>query len=249
MKKPIFTLLCLLGICQLGAAREVRTLETEIPQVPEGVPAATYPVPRSDWLVGVQRQIEAGKKVAADTRVILDGDSITAGWRRFWKTHFPEVPTHNFAISGDRTQHLLWRLQQGQAEGMKPAVILLMIGTNNLGHRESEEDVVAGIRTVVEGYRQRCPDAVIYLQALLPRYLGSYLGEPTDVWPKKVHAVNREIAKLADGKQVIYLDVGHVFLQEDGTIDRALMPDLLHPSEQGYAAWAEALKPLLQSIQ
>jgi lysophospholipase L1-like esterase len=245
MKKSIFTLLCLMGVCQLGVAREVRTLETEIPQVPEGETVATYPVPRTDWVAGVRWQIEAGKKAAANTSVILDGDSITAGWRRHWKTLFPDVPAFNFAIGGDRTQHLLWRLQQGQGEGMKPEVIFLMIGTNNLGHNESEKDVIEGVRATVEAYRQLFPEAVIYLQAILPRGRGSYLEDSNDSYAKKIKAVNSEIVKLADGKQVIWLDLSHVFLKEDGTIDNTLMPDLLHPSKEGYAAWAEVIKPLM----
>jgi len=220
----------------------MRTLDTELPAIPKGVPAATYAMPRTEWVTNVSNLIKEGRKVAATTRVVVDGDSIHAGWRRIWVTHFPSVPVFNFAIAGDRTQNLLWRIDQGQLDGFKPQAVLLLIGTNNIGNMESVEDTVAGVKAVVAEYRKRCPEAVIYLQALLPRAGTTY-------WMEKVKGVNAGIASLDDGKQVLVLDVSKAFLKEDGTIDRELMPDLLHPSEKGYAAWAERLRPVLSKYE
>lgn len=220
----------------------VRTLETELPAIPEGVPAATYPLPRTDWVASFNNLLKESRKAAAGTRIVVDGDSIFAGWRRFWTAHFPNVPTFNFAIAGDRTQHLLWRMKQGQLEGFQPRAVLLMIGTNNIGNMESVEDTVAGIKAVVAGYRKRCPQATIYVHALLPR-------GGTEVWMEKVRKVNAGLISLNDETQVIVLDVSKAFLNEDGTIKKELMPDLLHPNEEGYGAWAEQLRPILSKYE
>ncbi len=248
MKTQLFVALCLFTGVLTGQEPRVRTIETELPVVPEGIAAATYPMPRTEWVVNVRNMIADGQKVAGTTRLILDGDSINAGWRRFWRHHFSHIPTYNFAMSGDRTQHLLWRLEQGQVENMKPEVILLMIGTNNLGNGESVEDTIAGIQAVVDAYRKRFPDAVIYLHGLLPRSTGSF-RDTNNVWAQRIQKVNQGVSSLADGKNVFFLDVNHVFLMEDGTINREYMADLLHPTEKGYAAWAEVLRPVLDSLQ
>lgn len=218
-----------------------RTLAEELPVIPSGIRPSVYPLPRTDWATTVQNIFAEAKNAGPTTELILDGDSITAGWRRFWKDHFPKAKIYNFAISGDRTQHLLWRLQQGQLNSMHPKMVLLMIGTNNLGNKESPEDTIAGVQAVVEEYRKLCSDADIYVLGLLPR-------GPKQELRAQIQTVNEAIAKLEDGKHVFYLDCSDVFLKDDGQIDPALMPDYLHPSEKGYAAWAKVLKPLIEKL-
>lgn len=241
MKKRIFGLwLCLL----IGVAHaEPSGLAAELPRIPEGSRASTYPVPRTDWVEKVAALFAESRRKAAQIEVILDGDSITAGFRKEWAKHFPKVKAFNFAMIGDRTQHLLWRLSQGQLEGLRPKVVVLLIGTNNLGLSESVADTVEGIRAVVAEYRRQCPEAVLILQGLFPRGRG-----PGTPFLPKVKAVNEAISTLHDGKNVFYVDFGARFLTAEGEVDAVLLPDYLHPKEKGYTVWAEALRPVLARV-
>lgn len=217
----------------------VRTLATELPTVPEGVVPATYAMPRTEWVVNVSNLIKKGQEAAEKTQVVLDGDSITAGWRRFWDSHFGETPTFNFAMGGDRTQHLLWRVAQGQLANFKPKLVVLMIGTNNLGNGETPADTALGVEAVVKQYRQHCPNATILLQGLLPR--GKNQAD-------RVKEVNAAISKLHDGEKVFYVDFAKAFTDEKGQVRTDLMPDSLHPNAEGYKVWAAELKPQLEKL-
>lgn len=242
MKKQLLSLVILsVGVLSAQDAG-IRTLASELPVVPKGVPPSTYPMPRTEWVVNVQNMIREGQKSAESTKLILDGDSITAGFRRFWNIHFSHIPAFNFAMAGDRTQHLLWRLEQGQVENMRPQMVLLMIGRNNQSHNDSAKDIIAGVTEVVNQYRKRCPDAVIYLQSIIPG--GSHTGEEQEI----TRDVNKGIAQLADGRHIVFLDISEIFLLEDGSLNREFLPDTLHPSKEGYAAWAEVLRPIVEKL-
>lgn len=189
---------------------------------------------------------EAIKKGPVD--LLFVGDSITDAWRRGaqhklfterWGKHNPL----NLGIGGDRTQHVLWRLENGEVEGIKPKVVVLMIGTNNLGNKESPEDTIAGVKAVVGSLRERLPEAKILLLAVFPR------GEkPDDKFRAQIKTVNDAIAKLDDGKHIKYLDIGPKFLAEDGTLTKEIMPDALHPNEKGYQIWADAIGPTVDEM-
>lgn len=181
------------------------------------------------------------QKRAADIKLVFDGDSITAAWLKdglpIWNERYAPLGAVDFGIPGDRTQQLLWRLENGQLNNLKPKLVFLMIGTNNSGTPEPEQ-IAAGIEAIVKQYRERCPDAVIALQAIFPRG-----ATPDDPRRKTNIATNALIAKLADGDKVIYLDFGDKFLNPDGTLSKEVMPDLLHLSPKGYQIWAEAIQP------
>lgn len=187
--------------------------------------------------------MEARAKVTEPITVIFDGDSITDGWqgggRKIWDKTFASRGAFDFGISGDKTQHVLWRLSQGQVEGLDPKLVLIMIGTNNLGSNTAEE-IAEGVGAIVAEYQKRLPNAVIVLQAIFPR------GQsPADPARAKIKAINEMIAKLGDGKKVVYVDFGDKFLAADGTLPAEVMPDFLHPSEKGYEIWAEAITPVV----
>jgi beta-glucosidase len=181
---------------------------------------------------------------AASIDVVFDGDSITDLWQKagaqVWATAFASYHPFDFGISGDTTQNLLWRLAHGQAQGLHPKVILLMIGTNDMKYTSSPQEIADGVAAVIQQYRKICPDAVIILQSIFPR-----AKLPTDPYRLKVNATNPLLAKLGDGSKVIYLDFGDKFLAPDGTISKEIMPDYLHPSEKGYQIWADAISPVL----
>jgi len=232
------------GFALAQGSGEVWPMPTSFPAPPADVPAATFPLPRLDWPARVANTNDRAQKLADSIQLIFDGDSITDGWqgrgKQIWADRYARFGAFDFAIGGDRTQHLLWRLSQGQVDHLRPKLVAVMIGTNNLGNNESVEDTIAGVKTVVAEYRKRCPDAVVLLQAIFPR--GEEPGHPLRA---KVQEVNKQIAKLADGGKVVYIDFGDRFLQPDGTISAEIMPDFLHLSEKGYGIWADAIQPVI----
>jgi lysophospholipase L1-like esterase len=142
-------------------------------------------------------------------------------------------------LAGDKTEHLLWRLSQGQMNGMHPKLIVLLIGTNNLGSNTNEQ-IAEGIKAILAEYRRVCPDAVILLQGIFPRG-----HEASDPFRARIKEINKVIATYADGKKVLFLDFGDKFLQPDGTLSAEISPDFLHPSAKGYQIWSDAIQPVI----
>ena len=188
--------------------------------------------------------------------VLFVGDSITDAWRRnadernrgmgglkVFEQHYGSMDPLNLGIGGDRTQHVLWRLENGEVEGISPRVAVLMIGTNNLG-ANTDDEIVAGITKIVKTLRTKLPQTKVLLLGIFPR------GEkPDDKNRARIKAINEQIAKLDDGGNTIkYLDIGAKFLAEDGTLTKDVMPDALHPNEKGYQIWAEAMNPTLREM-
>jgi lysophospholipase L1-like esterase len=176
--------------------------------------------------------------------VVFLGDSITdffatRGAEAWNRDIAPLGAVADFGISGDRTQWLLWRVQHGELDGTGARVVVLMIGTNNLG-AATPQNVARGVAAVVAAVQAKLPGATIVLNALLPR------GTPDDPLRAKLADVNARLQPLADGTRVRWLDAGAGFLASDGTIPTELMPDGLHPAAPGYEVWATALRPVLQ---
>ncbi|TSA36788.1 MAG: GDSL family lipase [Verrucomicrobiaceae bacterium] len=178
--------------------------------------------------------------------MIFDGDSITDNWqaegKQIWAERYGKLDAFDFGISGDRTEHLLWRLSQGQMNNMHPRLIAIMIGTNNM-FTNSEAQIAEGVKAVVDDYRRRCPDATILLQGIFPRG-----HEATDPVRSKIKTINNIIAGFADGNKIIYRDFGDKFLETDGTLSSDVMPDFLHPNVKGYQIWADAIQPVIDQF-
>lgn len=203
------------------------------------------------WLPRHAQKLEEKRQlIAAGTppQVVFIGDSITQGWekegRPVWERHFASLPGLALGFGGDRTENVLWRLQHGEIDGLAPRAVVLMIGTNNTGHRaENPETTAAGIKRLLDEIRQRLPQAQVLLLAVFPR------GEkPDDVLRGINRRVNQLIAGFADGRRVHFLDIGPALLQPDGTLGKDVMPDLLHPNERGYEIWQRAMAPTLQRL-
>lgn len=177
------------------------------------------------------------------------GDSITHGWeeagREVWKEFFADHHPFNIGFSGDRTEQVLWRFENGEIDGIEPKVAVVMIGTNNTGHRqESTEDTAAGIEAIVQQLRTKLPKTHVVLLAIFPRS-----ESPRDGARVRNDAINAQLAKkYADVPHVTYLDIGHAFLNDDGTLKHDLMPDWLHPNAAGYRVWAQAIQPTLARL-
>jgi lysophospholipase L1-like esterase len=149
----------------------------------------------------------------------------------------------NLGISGDRTQHVLWRLDNGNVDGIRPRVAVLMIGTNNSADdRNTAPEMVQGIRAVVQKIRDKMPDTRILLLGIFPR------GADFNPQRGKILQVNQVIRNLDDGVTVHYLDIGHLFVDADGKIPKDVMNDSLHLTPRGYQMWAEAIEPKLRQL-
>ena len=179
--------------------------------------------------------------------VLFLGDSITDGWRgsgkQVWEKNYAPLKAANFGIGGDRTQHVLWRLQHGELEGINPKVAVLMIGTNNLGGN-TDEQIAEGVKAIVEEIHKQKPETKVLLLGIFPR-----AASAKDSTRKKIKDINEMISKLDDGgKHVKYLDIGDKFLDAEGNLSKDIMPDYLHPNAKGYEIWAEAIDPTLKQM-
>ncbi len=217
--------------------------------------SAIKPEPREgNWTKRHDSFVEIAKQGGVD--VLFIGDSITDAWRNekggkaIWDAQFAPLRAANFGISGDRTQHVLWRMQNGELDGIKPKAVVMMIGTNNTGFerdnttpRNTPAEVAEGVAAIVKHLRAKQPQAKILLLAVFPR------GEkPDNPQRKQVAEINAIIAKLHDGKNVHFLDIGKQFLAADGTLPKDIMPDFLHLTPDGYSRWAAAIKDPLAKL-
>jgi lysophospholipase L1-like esterase len=195
-----------------------------------------------------------------EAQLVFLGDSITHGWegkgKAVWEKHWAPLKAANFGIGGDRTEHVLWRLEHGNFDGLRPKAIVLMIGTNNTGHQGrpqkeldgavyqcSAEQTAEGIKAILAQLQQKCPDAKILVLGIFPRG-----ANKEDKFRQQNEATNAIIKGYADGQKVFFLDVGAKFLESDGTLSKTIMPDLLHPNEKGYEIWTDAIKADVQAM-
>jgi beta-glucosidase len=212
--------------------------------------SAVKPVPRAfetNWTARA-KLLDQRLKQTPDTELLFIGDSITQGWESIgasnvWKKYYGPRHAVNLGIGGDRTQHVLWRLEKAPLDDVKPKAAVLMIGTNNSnGEDNTPGQIVDGIAAIVAKLRERLPNTKILLLAIFPR------GENFNAQRGKITQINQVLIKLADGKNVHFLDIGHRFLNSDGILAGEIMPDYLHLSKQGYEIWADAIEPKLAEL-
>jgi len=183
-----------------------------------------------------------------DVDVVFLGDSITQGWSGpgapVWKKRFEPLKAVNYGIGGDTTREVLYRLNDGVLNGIKPKAVVLMIGTNNFGlSGDSGADTIKGVEAVVATLRKTAPDTKGLVLGIFPRDKAAGTA-----FRKKIVEANEAIAKIADGKGVVYLDISKKFLADDGTLSAEIMPDALHLSEKGYGLWADAIEEPLRAL-
>ncbi len=208
--------------------------------------AAVTPLPREgNWIKRHESFNERVKQGNVD--LIFIGDSITQAWetagKEAWQKHFAHRNAVNLGIGGDRTQHVLWRLDNGNIEGIKPKLAVLMIGTNNSNRDDhTAEEIADGIKAIVAKLRAKLPETKILLLAIFPR------GAMPNPQREKNAKASQLASQAADGKMVHYLDIGPKFLSAEGTLDKEIMPDFLHLSPQGYQIWAEAIEAKVDEL-
>ena len=223
-------------------------------------PPRANPVVVPSLNAGFRTKHAANLEVAkqGDVDLLFMGDSITDFWRNagapgvvnpptagkaVFDKYFGTMKVANFGISGDTTQGVLYRLLDGEGQGFQPKAIMLMIGTNNSAAASSAE-IAEGVGAIVMEMRKDFPAAKILLLAIFPR------GDPGSAVRKTVLDVNPIIAKLADNRNVFYLDIGDKFLDAGGNLTPDIMPDKLHPTEKGYEIWAQAvIQPLTDLLK
>jgi len=227
-------------------ARPVATSACAPPRV--GDPVSVVPAPRTDG-GGAERQAEVLRRVreAQSVRVVFLGDSITQGWEdegaSVWKDRIAPLGALQIGVGGDRTEHVLWRLTEAPLAPLAPRAIVLMIGTNNLGHGSSNaEQTLLGIRRVVAVLREQCPRSTILLLDVFPR------GERLNPMRGDVAQINQALTRLDDGTHVRFVRVGDRFVEPDGSIKKETMPDFLHLSEAGYRTWGDAIVPEIERV-
>jgi lysophospholipase L1-like esterase len=212
------------------------------------VNTAIIPEPRTGNITNRQTEVlERAKGHPGDYDLEFIGDSITQGWegrgKSVWQEFYGNRKAINFGVSGDRTQHVLWRFEQGQLDGIKAKVAIVMIGTNNSNKDDnSEADILEGVTAIVNQIRTRQPDTKILLLGIFPR------GKTFSPQRGKILEVNQALARLDDGKHIFYLDFGSQYIGDDGSISKDIMPDALHPNEAGYEIWAKAMEPKLKEL-
>jgi lysophospholipase L1-like esterase len=184
--------------------------------------------------------------------LIFIGDSITHFWggepadaklrgAAVWDKYYGKRNAINLGYGWDRTENVLWRLRHGEIEGISPKLVVVMIGTNNTALNTAPE-IAAGITAICDELHVRLPQAKILLLGIFPR------GAKPNPGREKVSEVNRLIAQLEGRGNVTYLDLGHVFVEADGSILPEVMNDYLHPTEAGYERWASAMEPTLKRL-
>ncbi|MDP6553522.1 MAG: platelet-activating factor acetylhydrolase IB subunit [Pirellulaceae bacterium] len=206
---------------------------------------AIKPAPRAGrWMTrhnAMNARVEKG-----NVDLVFIGDSITQGWegrgKNVWSKFYGKRNAVNLGIGGDRTQHVIWRLDNGNLEGIAPKAAVIMIGTNNSGSN-SPEQIADGVTAIVRQLQAKTPKTKILMLATFPRG-----ANPADKKRQVNEKSNAIVAKLATDDNVHYLDIGQEFLGDDGSLSREIMPDLLHLSEQGYTIWAESIEPTLAKL-
>jgi lysophospholipase L1-like esterase len=225
-----------------------RLLQHTPPPVP-----ADQPRMRADRNSHLAHQQLLAKARTGGIDVYFLGDSITRRWGALdypdflahWTKTFHGWNAGDFGWGADRTENILWRLENGELEGVDPKVIVILAGTNNLGKEAGDDakvaDVTRGLRAIVETCRRKAPAATIVLTAIFPRN-DSMLPMPA------IARINANLAKMADGQKVRFLDVNARLADDKGVLFEGMMADGLHPSLKGYEVWADGLRPILTEL-
>jgi lysophospholipase L1-like esterase len=238
----------------------VLTGQAAFPQAKTVVTSAVVPVPQR----GMEKRHAEKARAAQNQKydLLLVGDSITHNldlpqYKAVWDQFFSPRKALDLGYSGARTENILWNLQNGELEGQTPKAVVLLIGTNNSDDANypvvhTAEQIAQGTKAIVELLRQKLPETKVLVLRIFPRTNVYKKGDAERGSATQRLLTNRRaselVARLADGKMVHYLDVNHVFLRLDGSIDPELMPDLLHPSPKGALAWAVAMEPKLAEL-
>ncbi len=219
---------------------------------------ATIPVPKNgQWWQDVQKEINDDvAKSNGKVDLLFVGDSITHWFKKMpwlnentcgmniWRDYYVKRNAVNAGIMADQTQHVLWRLQNGNLKNIQPKLAVIMIGTNNVGMQETPQQTSEGIRAIIEYIHEKCPNTKILLLGIFPR--GKTIADKGRAQNEKVNAIIANFPQLYPF--LTYQDIGKLFLKVDGSVDETLLPDYLHPNAKGYKIWADAIEPNIEKL-
>ena len=225
--------------------------------LPQTISTITAEPRQSDFWLNrfdeINRRIEQGS-----IDLLFVGDSITHFWEGtiypsdsephgtagqvVWDEYYSQRNAVNIGIGGDKIEHILWRLDHGNIDGISPKLIVLLAGTNNAEDNTAAE-IADGIVAIIDKLQLKLPDSKILLLSIFPR------GErPNDLRTILANASETAAARIASRDKVVYMDITANFLNNNGILNPAIMPDALHPSEQGYRIWAESIEPVVSEL-
>ena len=249
---PCILLAILLAICPhtIARASEPPALESMSQDAPKGLPSEPawgyWKAAPTAWMGVHQQFVTRSQQGRVD--IVFLGDSITKGWKQAestnWTESTPPLQTVNYGIGGDTTRQVIWRIKHGELDGIKPKLVVLMIGTNNLyaDHNSgTNEQIVDGVKTILGLIREKSPDTRVLLHGVLPR--------ERKFWCDRIAVLNGLLAVLNEPGRVQFHDAGAKFIGEDGEINKELFSaDLVHLNAAGYEMLTAAVKPLVKSL-
>jgi beta-glucosidase len=240
LSRRLFTL-SLLGLSFICSPARAEAPKQTQDKPSSCIPAEKDPKRHEGFLKDKEALLKTGP-----IQLVFIGDSITDRWRKpagkaVWAKNYVKYNALNLGIGGDRTEHILWRVEHGELDGISPKALVIMIGTNN--YTLPARQIAAGIRADVALIHEKLPNTKILLLAIFPRS-----AEPTNPVRAKLKAANEDISKLDGMDNVTFLDIGSKFLDPDGTLPKSIMVDGLHPSEKGFEIWADAINPTLERL-
>lgn len=255
MKKTLFAAIFVCVCIAFGGCEHQTAINPCDVQI--GCHSALKPAPRPDlkwWMPrhqGVLDRIHEG-----NVNIIFIGDSITHRWdtvgKEIWQQYYEPRGAVNMGFGADRTQHVLWRLENGEINGINPKLAVVMIGTNNSNGNTAEE-IADGIMAIVCKLRTDLSQTKVLILSIFPRGSKEERADKTqDGTFNPQWAINdcaSELAsKIADNKMIYFMNINKLFLDDNGTLTRKIMPDLIHPGENGYRLWAEAIEPTIKKL-
>jgi lysophospholipase L1-like esterase len=243
---------CLYAGMLTSPRASVAQTTANVSKAADNVESAAVAAPRIDANSMLAHRELVAKAQAGGIDLYFLGDSITRRWgctdpqwsemMANWKKNFFGWNAANFGWGADRIQNILWRIQNGELDGVNPKVIVILAGTNNVGNQPGNDekvvDILNGFRALVDTCRAKAPAAKIILTAIFPR------NDNIEVLPE-IRRINEELSKLADGKTIFYLNINDQLADSEGKLFDGMTVDKLHPTVKGYQVWADGLRPLL----
>jgi lysophospholipase L1-like esterase len=221
-------------------------------------PAASQPIARSDpnSMTAHEQLMDKARKGGID--IYFEGDSIARRWGATdypdllanWKQNFYGWNAADFGWGADTIQNILWRLHNGELDGVHPKIIVLLAGTNNVGNmtppgdgEEKAADIAGGIKAILDIMQAKAPEAVIILTGIFPR------NDNMAMMPV-INKINDKLSGFADGKKIRFLNINEKLADKDGKLLDSVMnaADKLHPTIKGYQIWADALRPVFLEL-
>ncbi len=198
-----------------------------------------------NWMHRHELLLNQTRLHGSTAKAVFLGDSITYRWSKLghpvWVEHYQNRGALNYGIGGDRTENILWRLSHGEMEKVQPKVVVLMIGTNNVSHKDNATNIVKGVKAILDSLHSKMPKAKVLLMSVLPRANVKYDTE--------IHQLNGLLSSLANQSTVFWFDLGVHFESSLAHVKAELYEsDQIHLSLKGYTLWQQKMEPIFSKL-